>query len=424
MKRVLTLLCILLMFSACNYFTKGVPPEYEITLENMVEIKETVKPDPYGINRLRYKVQEGRVRRNESLYTILSDLELSPQQIYEINEKAADTFRSNRVMPGQRYIAYLEQSSSQPVKLVLHQDALNYVVFDWENDIRVSRGMKEVTTRIASTEGVINSSLYESLQDKGNDILLGLSLAEIFAWQIDFFRLYPGDRFRVVYEKEYVDGTYYGLGNILAAEFEHSGERYTAFWYENEERAGYFDADGNSVQKALLKAPFKFSQRISSGYSSNRFHPVLKRPMPHYGVDYAAPLGTPVLAVGDGEIMEAQYRGANGNIVKIRHNSTYTTAYLHLNGFAKGVRRGTRVRQGQVIGYVGKTGRVTGVHLDYRIYKNGSPVNPLTVDLPPSRSIASQELPKFKEHIASYLRSLNEASRPTEAEIMLDITAQ
>lgn len=424
MKRVITLLGIVCIFGACNFFENGEPSDFEITMDNLVEIKETVRPDAYGINRLRYKTKEGRVRRNESLYTILSDLDVSPQQIYEINEKAGEVFRSNRVMPGQRYIAYMEQSSSKPVKLVLHQDALNFVVFDWEDDIRVNTGMKEVSTRIASSEGVINSSLYESLQEKGNDILLGLSLAEIFAWQIDFFRLYPGDRFKVVYEKKYVDGTYYGLGNILGAEFEHNGERYTAFWYENEERAGYFDVDGNSVQKALLKAPFKFSQRISSGYSSNRFHPVLKRPMPHYGVDYAAPLGTPVLAVGDGEIIEAQHRGANGNIVKIRHNSTYTTAYLHLNGFAKGIRRGTKVRQGQVIGYVGRTGRVTGVHLDYRIYKNGSPVNPLTIDLPPSRSIATAELQSYKDHIASYLQTLSVAGEITEEEMMLKITAQ
>ncbi|MFN1834033.1 peptidoglycan DD-metalloendopeptidase family protein [Balneola sp. MJW-20] len=387
-------------------FNKKVP-EYKITMENMVEIKESRDLDSYGFNKYRYQVREGKVKRNESLYLILRDMDISPQTIYDINRQSDDLFQSNRVKPGQKYFAYIDRNTDKPVRLVLHKDALEYVVFDWEDDINVSVGRKEITTEIVTTEGVISSSLYESLLENDNDLLLGNSLSEIFAWQVDFFRLYPGDNFKVIYEKQYIDGRYYGLGKVLAAEFEHKGEVFDAFYYEDEERAGYFDSEGNGVQKALMKAPFKFSQRISSGFTHNRFHPVLKRSMPHYGVDYAAPLGTPVLAVGDGEIVESRYRGANGNIVKIRHNATYTTAYLHLNGFAKGIKEGVRVKQGQVIGYVGKSGRVTGVHLDYRIYKNGSPVNPLTVKLPPSKSIADSNMEEFNRIVQLRKSELN-----------------
>ncbi|WP_409377603.1 peptidoglycan DD-metalloendopeptidase family protein [Gracilimonas aurantiaca] len=407
MARVLLLLLSLgFLLSSCVLFNKKVP-EYKITMENMVEIKESRDLDSYGFNKYRYQVREGKVKRNESLYLILRDMDISPQTIYDINRQSDDLFQSNRVKPGQKYFAYIDRNTDKPVRLVLHKDALEYVVFDWEDDINVSVGRKEITTEIVTTEGVISSSLYESLLENDNDLLLGNSLSEIFAWQVDFFRLYPGDNFKVIYEKQYIDGRYYGLGKVLAAEFEHKGEVFDAFYYEDEERAGYFDSEGNGVQKALMKAPFKFSQRISSGFTHNRFHPVLKRSMPHYGVDYAAPLGTPVLAVGDGEIVESRYRGANGNIVKIRHNATYTTAYLHLNGFAKGIKEGVRVKQGQVIGYVGKSGRVTGVHLDYRIYKNGSPVNPLTVKLPPSKSIADSNMEEFNRIVQLRKSELN-----------------
>lgn len=403
------LLCLVVFaFYKVGFNNEKPAPKFVISLENLTEIEEGEELDSYGFNRMNLEVEEGRVRRNESLYIILSELDVSPQKIYEINKKSEGIFRSNRLKPGQRYIAYREKGTSSAQKLILHADALNYIVFDWEDEIEVSAGKKQVTTKIAQAEGVVESSLYETLLDNGKSTLLGNRLSEIFAWQIDFFRLYPGDSFKVIYEEEFVDGEPFGLGRILAAEFTNKGETFDAFYYETEDRAGYYDSEGNGVQKALLKAPFTYSQRVSSNFSHSRFHPVLKRRMPHYGVDYAAPLGTPVLSVGEGEVIEAQYRGANGNIVKIRHNGTYTTAYLHLNGFAKGIRKGQRVKQGQVIGYVGRTGRVTGVHLDYRIYKNNQPVNPLTVKLPPSKAIDDREMESFMKYIDELQIKLSE----------------
>jgi murein DD-endopeptidase MepM/ murein hydrolase activator NlpD len=387
-----------------------------ISIDDLTEIEEGKELDSYGFNRMNLEAEEGRVKRNESLYIILSELDVTPQTIYEINKKADGVFRSNRLKPGQRYIAYRKKGTNAAHKLVLHADALNYIVFDWEDGIEVKSGRKEVTSQIAQAEGVIKSSLYETLLENGNSTLLGNRLSEIFAWQIDFFRLYPGDSFKVIYEEEFVDGKPFGIGRIVAAEFTSKNETFDAFYYETDDRAGYYDSEGNGVQKALLKAPFTYSQRVSSNFSHSRFHPVLKRRIPHYGVDYAAPLGTPVLAVGEGEVIEAQYRGANGNIVKIRHNGTYTTAYLHLNGFAKGIRTGQRVKQGEVIGYVGRTGRVTGVHLDYRIYKNNQPVNPLTVKLPPSKAIDAEEMDSFTNHVEKLQIKLSEIQGTEEEE--------
>lgn len=388
-------------------------PELVISNHNMVEISEDVQLDSYGYDRLHAEVVEGRVKRNESLYLILQDLDVTPQTIYQINQKSKGVFQSNRLKPGQRYFAYVDKSSKLAKRLILHTNALDYVVFDWNEDVEVHTGQKEVTTQITEASGLIESSLYETLYNQDQNILLGNRLSEIFAWQIDFFRLYPGDNFKVIYEEQYVDGKPFGLGRVLAAEFTNKGERFDAFYYETENRAGYYDSEGNGVQKALMKAPFKYSQRVSSNFSHSRYHPVLKTRRPHYGVDYAAPLGTPVLSVGDGEVIEARYRGANGNIVKIRHNGTYTTAYLHLNGFARGIKSGQRVKQGQVIGYVGKTGRVTGVHLDYRIYKNGQPVNPLKVKLPPSKAIEESDMENFINHIDELKDQLSQIGEDT-----------
>lgn len=417
------LLCLGVLSSVLilNFTSPEPGPDFKISSEDLVEIKEDVQLDAYGFNIINTEVEEGRVQRNESLYLILRDLDVSPQEIYKISNVANDVFNSNRLKPGQRYITYKQKENNKPHRLILHTNALEYVIFDWQNEIKVSSGRKEVTTKIAEASGVIESSLYETLLDNDENVLLGNRLSEIFAWQIDFFRLYPGDHFKVIYEKEFVDGKPFGIGKIIAAEFSNKDENFDAFYYESADRAGYFDSNGNGVQKALLKAPFKYSQRVSSNFSHNRFHPVLKRRIPHYGVDYAAPIGTPVLSVGDGEVVEAQYRGANGNIVKVRHNGTYTTAYLHLNGFARGIKKGTRVKQGQVIGYVGKTGRVTGVHLDYRIYKHGQPVNPLTVKLPPSKSIGEEEAEEFKRQVEKLKLQLSQLDVHPESTVATSV---
>lgn len=365
--------------------------------------------DDYGFRTDTVHVTNHKVQRNESLYLILDKFDFSAREIFEITQLADDLIDLKSFKPGQPYRVYASlEDENTLARLVWQPNPVDYVVFDWQDSLKIYKSSKIISSKTKTASGEIKSSLYEAMQDEELSPMLAYKLSEIYAWEIDFFSLRSGDRFRMVYEERYINGEFFDIGDIKAVEFTHRGEVYPAFQYQDKYTEGYFDGEGNSVQKALLKAPFKYSQRISSGFSHNRFHPVLKRRIPHYGVDYAAPHGTPVLSTGDGTITEARYRGANGNIVKIRHNGTYETAYLHLSGFARGIRRGVQVKQGQVIGYVGKTGRVTGTHLDYRIYRNGSPVNPLTVDLPSSESIPEESLAAFDQQKNRYLEKLDQ----------------
>ncbi len=401
-------LVLVCLFMACSFEKKPALISESVTIDNLNEIEPLPALDSYGYIAEGLIRKEKRVKRNESLYLILRSLDVSPEDIYQLESKSKGKFNTRKIKQNQKYYTYHDSESGMPLRMIFHASATDYVVFDFQNDMNVIAGSKEVRKEIRKKSGTIESSLYETLIAEDANILLANSLSEIFGWEVDFFRLYKGDKFKVIYEKQFVDDKPYGIGNVLAAEFEHRGEVYRAFFYESDEAYGYYNELGNSLQKALLKAPFKFSQRISSNFSYNRFHPVLKRRMPHYGVDYAAPLGTPVIAVGDGEILKSRYSGAAGNMIRIRHNATYETAYLHLNGYASGIKEGRRVKQGQVIGYVGKTGRVTGVHLHYNVYKNGTPVNPVKLVLPPSKGISNEELEDYKLFIKDLNKQLDE----------------
>ena len=399
-KNFLLSIAVVCLFQACFVFQEKAPlTENSVNIQEFKEIEELPGLDAYGYIKDEAVVKEAKVKRNESLYIILRSLDVTPEDIYTIQQKSKGKFNPRRINQNQKYYTYHDAETGAPTRMIFHQTATDYVIFDWSNGIEVETGSKEIETEIATAYGTIESSLYETLVGQGVNMLVANGLSEIFGWEVDFFRLYKGDKFKVIYEKRFVDGKPYGIGQIIAAEFEHRGQIYDAYFYESDDAYGYYDNLGNSVQKALLKAPFKYSQRISSNFSYNRFHPVLKRRMPHYGVDYAAPMGTPVISVGDGEIITSRYNGAAGNMVKIRHNSTYSTAYLHLSGYASGIKEGRRVKQGQVIGYVGKTGRVTGVHLHYNVYKNDSPVNPVKLVLPPSKGISEAELETYKASI-------------------------
>jgi murein DD-endopeptidase MepM/ murein hydrolase activator NlpD len=240
-------------------------------------------------------------------------------------------------------------------------------------------------------------------------------LVDVYAWQIDFFRIQKGDWFKVIYEEKLVDGQPVGVGKILAVQFKHEGRQFQAYYFDQGSGTDYFDEEGNSLRKAFLKAPLNFT-RISSRYTPRRFHPVQKRWKAHLGTDYAAPTGTPIQTVGDGVVVEAGYNSGNGNYVKVKHNGTYTTQYLHMSRIAKGMRKGAHVKQGQTIGFVGSTGLATGPHLCFRFWKNGKQVDALKVEIPPSEPIESEHLDTFnqvKERYAQRLATI-ELAEPME----------
>ena len=397
---------LILIFSTVIFGCLFQPKIVELDSKELVEIKEEFPKDGFGYASDIGELERNQVRANQSLYVLLNEMGFSQQEIQQVSKKLKQNVGFRFLKQNQIYYRYRKHHSTTPVSyapiLILMESNVRYIKIDLSDGIVVEASAKPIEIRYRQVEGIIESSLYESLVSQGHSAGVGMELSELFAWQIDFFRLYRGDKYRAIYEELLSEGEVVGVGRVLAAEFVHESRSFEAFYYEDEEQQGYYDAEGNGVQKALLKAPFTYNQRISSSFNYNRFHPVLNQRIPHTGTDYAAPLGTPVIAVGDGEIIESRYRGPNGNIVQIQHNGMYKSAYLHLNGFGPGIKKGVQVKQGQVIGYVGRTGRVTGVHLHYTLYKNNKPLNSVTVDLPSQESLTQQAREAFKLEVQKY----------------------
>ncbi len=331
-------------------------------------------------------MEEGRVKNGASLSSILSSYGISMATIDKTARISRPVFDVRRLVSGHQYIALCTQDSLPRLKYFLYRENMtDYVIFDYADSIRVYREQKEITCRQQSCQGVIESSLWQTLHDNGDNIELSFSLSDIYAWQIDFFAIQAGDYFKVIYDEYFVDDTVsVGIGDIHVAQFNHFGKDYFAIPFSQDGFKDYFDDKGMNLRRAFLKAPLKYS-RISSKFSHGRMHPILRIRRPHHGVDYAAPTGTPVMSIGAGVVTKKAYqKNGGGNYVTIKHNGTYTTTYMHLHGFAKGLEVGKKVSQGEVIGYVGSTGLSSGPHLDFRVYMNGQAIDPLKMESPPS----------------------------------------
>jgi murein DD-endopeptidase MepM/ murein hydrolase activator NlpD len=339
-------------------------------------------------NVISYKVKWG-----DTLYSLLSD-KFTPQEIININKELKRLIPNFTLKKGT-----LIKESENSITLVPNQltdIAIHRVEGDFELDV-VKYPIHTVT---AVVEGEINSNLIQAVTDKGENAELAFMLASIYEWEIDFFHaLRKGDSFRILVEKQFARDKFIGYGKILAADFINQDRFIRALWYEGEKTKGYFKPDGTSLKKGFLKAPLRYS-RISSGYTGNRLHPVTGERQPHYAVDYAAPTGTPVYATADGYVTARSYKQYNGNYIKIKHMNGYETMYLHLSKFRKNVKNGSYVRQGDLIGYVGATGRATGPHLDYRIRKNGTWLNPLRFKAP-DKKLPEAEMAAFRAASAS-----------------------
>ena len=340
--------------------------------------------------------EAGRIRRNEMISSLLLSKGFSYPEIERILSGSTGTFDPRKVRSGNNYTFFWSTDTARrPSFLVYEHDNTLSHVFALEGSPGVTDYRREIIREIRVASGVIQSSLWEAMVAAGANPMLAVELSEIYAWSIDFFGLQKGDRFSVIYEEGCTGDKSAGISAVNAAIFTHAGRDLIAIPFLQDGTVSFYDENGNSLKKAFLKAPLRYS-RISSGYSSGRLHPILKIVRPHYGVDYAAPVGTPVLAIGDGRVTSTQYLPAEGNIVRIRHNSVYSTAYMHLSGFAKGIKAGAWVKQGDVIGYVGSTGLSTGPHLDFRFYKNGQPVDPLKVESPPVEPVAEENMERFR----------------------------
>lgn len=361
----------------------------------------------FGINVDSLDIKTGQVHRNENLSVILSQYGVSSAQVHELELASRDVFDIRKMRPGHKFTALLNRDSAQTIRHFIYEESVTeYIVFGFTDSITVYRGKRDVRIVESSGSVTITGSLWNSMRDEGMNPIISLELSEIYAWTVDFFGLSKGDVFKVVYEDAFVDTARLGLERVKYALFVHNGDSIYAIPFEQDSVTSFFDHDGSSLRKAFLKAPLRFS-RISSRFTHSRFHPVLKIFRAHHGIDYAAPVGTPVMTIGDGTVILKEYSGGAGYYVKIRHNGTYSTAYLHLAKFGKGVKVGARIKQGDIVGYVGSTGLSTGPHLDFRVYKNGVPINPLSVESPPVDPISEQNADAFAQQRDSLIKILH-----------------
>lgn len=355
---------------------------------------------PLGFCTDSLKVVEGNVKNGQFFSNLLGELGMSQNDAYNLGIACDPVFDVKSLRIGNAYSAYYSESSLE--YLVYERDRASSVVFRCRPPYSAWVYRKPVTVEERYADVTINTSLWNDMRAAGVSPLLILSLSDIYAWTIDFFGLQKGDRFRVLYDEKMCDGEVLAVDTVRYAVFSHNGDNLPMIMYDQKDGGNiWWNDKGESMRKAFLKAPLQYS-RVSSGFSYARRHPVTRKVQPHTGVDYAAPKGTPVMTIGDGVVTSVKYEGAGGNTVRIRHNSVYSTAYLHLSKYAKGLKAGQRVRQGEVIGYVGSTGRSTGPHLDFRVWKNGTPINPLKMESPPAEPIKEEHKPAFEAAALQY----------------------
>lgn len=355
----------------------------------------------YGICIDSFDVKIDTIRRNQFLSNIMLKENIDYNIITHIEKNHRKVFDIRKIKPGQRHTFLIKRDSiATPVFWIYEINKVDYAVFSLTDSLNAWVGHKKVDTKVEFIEGVIETSLWNAMEAAGGNQNITMELSEIYSWTVDFFGIQPGDTFKVVYENKYIKDECIGMGKILASYLKNDGEDHYAYYFEQNGTSEYFDEEGNNLRKAFLKAPLNY-RRISSTFSNARKHPVTKVVRPHHGVDYAAPTGTPVVTIGDGTVIEKGWdKKGGGNYVKIKHNSTYTTTYMHLNGFAKGIQKGSKVKQGQLIGYVGSTGMSTGPHLDFRLNKNGKYINPLTFESPSVEPVKEENRTAFEKVVS------------------------
>ncbi|MBF6608078.1 MAG: peptidoglycan DD-metalloendopeptidase family protein [Flavobacterium sp.] len=360
-----------------------------------------VKPDPiiveFGFTLNDYDVLRDTIVSGETFGTILQKQNIGDLKVHEIVQKISDTFNIRKIQAGKPYTILRGKDSEKKVKAFIYQpDRLNYFVVDFRDSIAVSKKTKPVTYKRRTIAGALDGSLSAALEKQRIDPSLATRISNVYAWSIDFFKLQKGDKFALTFTERFInDSVYDGVETIEAAFFEYKGEIIYAFPFVQDESNGrveYFDHEGKVLKNMFLKAPLKFS-RISSRFSPRRFHPVQQVWKAHKGTDYAAPHGTPIMTTAAGVVEQTGFTAGNGNYVKVRHNSTYSTQYLHMSKIL--VRRGQRVAQGDVIGKVGSTGLATGPHVCYRFWKNGVQVDALRLKLPNSEPMDPKHKPRF-----------------------------
>ena len=409
----ITLFLSLALFS-CGEKQDATSTPIDQTLETEPEvIKE------YGYVLDDYVVERDTVQSGDSFGKILFDSNVDYATIQEISDSVKNVFDTRRIRVGKPYMLLKSKDTLEAAQVFIYeQNKEDYVVVDFEDDVTAAAKKHPVTIVEREVSGVISSNLSSTFDDLGASVLVSIKMADIYAWTIDFNKLDVGDRFKVIYDERFVNDTVpAGVGNIKACVFEHRGREIYAYRFENDSLPGgydYFDQNAENLRRAFLKSPLKYG-RLSSRYNlKRRIKYYGYRVRPHKGTDFAAPIGTPILATADGVVTKSERRGGNGNYVKIRHNGTYDTQYLHMKKRLAKV--GQSVRQGDVIGTIGMTGNSGGPHVCYRFWKNGKQVDPFSEDLPASEPMAEELLPVFDSIKRPLQLQLDNLPFMTEAE--------
>jgi len=400
-------LIIVLFLVSCNSETSNTE-QSDTQLPEVATKQSQPILKTYGIDTENYRVVKDIVKRNQTIGDIFGAQHISYPIILKASEQT-QIFDIRKIRTGQTIAYFYPKNDSilKPDYIVYEKSLKSFVVFDLRDSVRIYLEDKICDIKHRKISGQINSSLWNAMVDIDVPPMLSVELSEVYAWSIDFFGLQKGDRFSVIYEESYIDSSFYEITKIDAICFEHANRNYYAFRFKQDSVWSFFDEQAKSLRKAFLKAPLRFS-RISSRFTNSRFHPVLKIRRPHHGVDYAAPRGTPVHSVGDGKVIAKGYqKRGGGRYLKIKHNSVYTTGYMHFSRFAKNIKVGDFVQQGQLIGYVGSSGLATGPHLDFRFYKNGTAIDPLKVKSPPVEPVKESHLTEYKLLVKSYKNVLD-----------------
>ncbi len=404
--------------------TKIATSQEEIGAFHRPDIKEK-----YGMTLNYFDVVEDKVSRNDLLSIILDKHGVSAYDVDVLAKKEKNLESTPYLIPGKKYTILKNKKTGKVEHFMYEPNAYKYIQYDLRDTMNVVEVKKEVNKKVVTSSGVIESSLWNAIVGS-EDIhasmvqAIAANMEDALQWSVDFHHVQKGDKFRMIFEEDWIEGERVGVGKLIAAHFFQDNNDYYAIRFKNEKYDGFFDPEGRPMKKNFLKAPVKYA-RISSRFNPRRFHPVLKRVKAHLGTDFAAPKGTPIMATADGIVTKRSRTRGNGNFVKIKHDETYSTQYLHMSKFQKGVTVGTRVKQGQTIGYVGSTGLATGPHVCYRFWKNGKQVDPKRQNLPPPDPLPEEDKEQFFLERDKWIgklkgiefKTIGEENIPTEEEI-------
>ena len=401
------MLSLLLFLTNCSFKKKEKVIIPEEATPPKIEYQEV-----HGFSEGEFAIDSGVVKSNQSFGQILESLGVNYTDINILSDKYRGVYDIRKIYPNDKFYSLKRKDSLDLAKFIYQHSPTEIIVMSFEDSVNMEVIQKPIMIKLKEAGGKINSSMWQSFIDLDLTPALVANVSNLYAWTIDFFGVQPDDSFKVIYEAKYVDNNFIGVGDIKAMVFNHSGKDYYAFQYSSaiDQVSHYYNENGESMKRALLSAPLEYV-RISSKFSHSRLHPIKKIYRPHYGVDYAAPTGTNVVSTGDGKVIFAARSGGAGKMIKIKHTfGNVVTKYLHLSKFQKNIKVGAFVEQGEKIAEVGNTGLSTGPHLDYRVYINGKPVNPLSMDIPSKDPIPDSLNETYLKDISVLRNSLDNIS--------------